>query len=190
MEMIEFMVIGLPRSATTWAANWLTTDQLHCVHDPLGTTHYSEWDSDTKLFPRGQGMKLGVACTTIWNWPEWVNAHPARKVILHRDLAEIQGSLARIGLQQMQPGSDLALDKLEGKHYSYKDVFDAAKAEEIWTFLTGLPFNRARHKALTEMSVQQKFAEVHVDPAVVRRLVDEIIAKSTAPQPNGSPASA
>lgn len=181
VAMIDFMVIALPRSATTWAANWLTTDQIYCAHDPLGTVHYSEWDTDTVLFPRGQGMKLGVACTTIWNWPEWVNDHPARKVILHRDFAEIQASLERTGLPQMPPEAGQALDKLEGEHIPYTDLFDPAAAENLWTFLTGMPFNGARHKTLVEMSVEQKFDRLTIDPEVTKRLISELVAKVVPP---------
>ena len=40
-EVIEFMVLSAPRSASTWAANWLTTEKTLCLHDPV-LEHYPE----------------------------------------------------------------------------------------------------------------------------------------------------
>lgn len=89
--MIDFMVIGLPRSGTAWAANWLTTDTTFCLHDPLAKYHHTELDGLVS------DKRLGVACTGLWTQPEWLNAHPAKKVILHRPLEEINRSLKAIG---------------------------------------------------------------------------------------------
>ena len=89
--MIDFMLLASPRSGTTWAANLLTTDTTLCLHDPLFTHHYSELDGIES------NKRLGVSCTGLCLFPEYVNSHQARKVVLHRDLREINRSLDAIG---------------------------------------------------------------------------------------------
>lgn len=125
--MLDFMVIGLPRSGLAWAANWLTTDSTYCALDPsLGP---DEWD---RRLPR-VGVS-GVASTRIWTQPAWVNAHPARKLILLRD-------------------QDTDLSTLDGVQADVADLFDPYCARELWGYLTGLTFNAKRHSLLCEFSV-------------------------------------
>jgi hypothetical protein len=81
--VIDFIVVGLPRSGTAWAANWLTTDTTHCIHDPIAKHHHTELDD------LSSSKHLGVSCTGLWRFPDWLNKHPAKKVILRRDRAEI-----------------------------------------------------------------------------------------------------
>ena len=171
MNMLDFMIIGLPRSGTTWAANWLTTDTLHCLHDPLYTTHYSDWD--TKLVIPGRAT--GVSCTGIWRWTDWLNQHPAHKVLLHRDLGEIADSMRAIGLPtlDLEAGEQL-LQSVEGYHVDYADLFDPDVAETIWTYLTGQPFNKERHRELVNIEMQPKFSGLSVGPEVTRRLLEEL----------------
>jgi len=162
--MIEFMVIGLPRSGTTWAANWLTTERTHCLHDPLYRYHYTQLDSipSAKI--------LGVSCTGLWAFPEWVNEHPARKVILHRDTAEINASLKSLGLPAW-PSTYCPIDDLRGEHHHWRDIFD--RPEEIYTFLTGLPFDAVRHAELVKMNIQPSNAVIQ-DLTVTKRLLKEL----------------
>lgn len=174
--MIDFMVIGLPRSATTWAANWLTTDRTFCAHDPLYTTHYSDWDTDIRRFPHGTGQVVGVSCTGIWRWTNWLNSHPARKVILHREYSEVRRSMEAIGLPAVEPGAAELLQLIDGVHIDYKDLFDAATASRIWVHLTGLPFNVARHHQLRAIEMQPKFAGLSVGREVTKKLMDELNA--------------
>lgn len=170
------MVIGLPRSGTTWAANWLTTDQSHCVHDPLYTTHYTDWETDGERFPRHRaGLRVGVSCTGIWRWPAWLNAHPARKVVLRRDLRAVRDSMRAIGLPEIEDGAQAAIDQVSGLHVPYTDLFNAAGAARIWAhLLPGLRFNADRHAELVQIEMQPHFAGLSVGPEVTRRLMDEL----------------
>lgn len=169
--MIDFIIVGLPRCGTTWAANWLTTDQAHCFHDPLYTKHYSEWDS--MAIP---GRLTGVSCTGIWRWPDWLNAHPARKIILHRDLAEINASLEQIGLPAVGPADERQLASIIGMHVPFEDLFSIAGAEAIWDFATGgLPVNRERHEELRLIEMQPQFSGLSVGREVTRRLREELL---------------
>jgi len=164
--MIEFMLLSAPRCATTWASNWLTTDKTLCLHDPLWTKHYSELDSIQST------RRVGLACTGLFKFPEFVNAHPAKKVILHRPLVEINRSLQRIGMPEM---SQKAIDELwaiDGKHVAWTALFDHPAT--IYEHLTGMEFDKERYDLLREMEIQPYFAELRVGPDVTKRLLGEL----------------
>lgn len=163
---IQFMVIAAPRSATTWTSNWLTTDTTLCLHDPLWTHHYSELDS----YPTNK--MLGIACTGIALFPEWVNAHPARKIILRRDLKEIDVSMERIGLTEVSSTWEGVLDRIDGVHLPWTAVFD--QPQRIYEYLLDKPFDAQRHAALKEIRMQPHFPGLIVDQGIASRLVREL----------------
>ena len=163
---IQFMVIAAPRSATTWAANWLTTDATLCLHDPLWKWHYSELDAIKS------DRALGIACTGIALFPEWVNAHPARKVILHRPLEEVDMSLIKIGMSLCSKQWEGVLDKIRGAHVSWLDLFERPKY--IYEYLLDRPFDAERHALLREMNVQPAFAKLSIDRSATARLIREL----------------
>lgn len=168
--MIDFMVIGLPRSGTTWMANWLTCEESFCLHDPLNKLHYEDWDTDVKYFPQDSlPLFRGISCTGIWRWPEWVNAHPAEKLIIIRDPDEVRWSLAVKGLDMNLPDEDPLRD-IEGLRVSYKALFDIDMARLIWNRLIGTDFDEKRFNMLKEMHIEPEFAKVEKDMDVVNRL--------------------
>lgn len=166
--MIEFMVISPPRCASTWAANWLTTDTTLCLHDPLFNWHYSDLD----------GLEtdkcLGIADTGIYRFPDWLNDHPARKVILHRDQAEIDASLADIGLPPLEGNVSADLLKIRGEHYGWTALF--TRPQPIYEFLTGKPFDAERHRELALIEMQPQFSGLTLNPGVTKRLRDELLS--------------
>jgi hypothetical protein len=171
--MLNFMLIGLPRSGTTWAANLFTTDYSLCHHDPLYTTHYKDWD---KEFSNNK-LKIGISCTGIWRWSDWLNKHPAKKVILHRDVLEISKSMLEIGLPPLDYIEDpKALDNIQGLHVQHKDLFDCKKCCDIWDYLMDgdIPFNWERHRLLIDIEMQPKFVGLSVGKEVTRRLMIEL----------------
>lgn len=164
--MVEFMVLGLPRSGTTWASNWLTTDSTLCIHDPLYKFHYSDLDD----IPTGK--TLGISCTGLYQFPEFVNAHPARKVILHRDIDEINDSMERIGLGKIDYSSESELNKIDGWHVYWTEIFDNPKP--IYEFLLQKPFDAERHNFLKEVYVQPNFEHLLINKSVGKRFVEEL----------------
>lgn len=168
--MIKFMVIGLPRSGTTWAANWLCTRSVHCIHDPLYRYHYSDWDQIT-----AESKWVGIACTGIWHWPDFLANHPAKKVILHRDIAEVDASLAAIGLPQCDPTGPEKLNAIDGLHVPHTDLFDEEGAASIWSYLGLGAMDRIRHAELVQIEMQPKFSGLKVGKDVTRRLMAEIL---------------
>jgi hypothetical protein len=164
--MIEFMVIAPPRCATTWAANWLTTDDTLCLHDPLFERHYSELDSINSR------KTLGVSCTGLWIWSKWLNEHPARKVILHRDISEVNASLEAIGLEPIAMNTDDRLNMINGIHVDWTDVFD--KPKSIYEFLLQKDFDAERHAELRKIEMQPNFMGLTINKNVTRRLMEEM----------------
>lgn len=167
--MLDFMVVALPRSGTTWAANWLTTDDTICIHDPLYTLHYEDWDK-WELPDR----KVGVSCTGIWRFKEWLNKHPSRKIVLHRDLDEVNASMVALGLPECTPMDIKALYAVDGWHWGMEDLFDANSACRIYEYLLKKEFDINRHQQLVQIEMQPKFSGLKVGAEVTRRLMDEI----------------
>src|SRR5437773_11222101 len=102
------MVLGMPRSGTAWAANWLSTDHTLCYHDPLWHRYYTELDEIEST------KRLGVACTGLALFPDFVNGHPARKVILRRPIGEVNASLTAMGTEPLAARWVDALDGIKG----------------------------------------------------------------------------
>ncbi len=168
--MINFMVIALPRSATTWAANWLTTDTTLCLHDPLWERHYEDFDKiiSDKL--------LGISCTGMASFPDWVNSHTAKKVILHRNLDEVNESLESIGLPAMSKEAESWLGQIQGHHYDWRDLFNNPK--EIYEFLLEKPFDAERHAELMKIEMQPAFAGLTINKEVTANLISQIRSAS------------
>lgn len=163
--MVEFMLLAAPRSGTTWASNWLTTDETLCLHDPLWTYHYSDLDhiKTDKI--------LGISCTGLYKFPEFINKHPARKVILHRNEEEINASLKEIGLPPISNVED-DLNQISGFHVNWKWIFDEPK--EIYEYLTGLKFDAERHALLKEIEMQPNFPGLVINRDVTAKLLKEL----------------
>lgn len=164
---LKFMVIGLPRSGTTWAANWLSTDDCLVTHDPLYRAHYSEWNEKFQA----------VSCTGIWRWPEWVNAQPCPKLILHRPEDEIFASLGQLGLADaIQPGDSDKLYLINGHHVDMKSLMEhGLAAHRAWRHLRpDVPFNGDRWQHYAEMNVQPQCQRIMPDHTTTQRLVDEL----------------
>ena len=164
------MVLAAPRSGTTWASNWLTTDTTLCLHDPLWTRHYSELDAiqSTKT--------LGIACTGIALFPDWLNQHPARKVILHRPLNEVDASLAAIGLPPCSHAWQGVLERISVWHLPWTDLWK--RPALIYEHLLCRPFDHERFDQLRQMREQPDFERVDIDPKHTQRMVRAMAGES------------
>jgi hypothetical protein len=156
---VKFMVLSAPRSGSTWVANWLTTEKTLCLHDPILEYRVEALD----FLPCDR--TLGLSCTALALLPDFVNAHPAKKVVLHRDLREVNQSLCRIGLTRLPSSWDKALVKIDAIHCSFHDVFDPECAKILWEHLIpGIPFDAPRHANLRAMHIEPNFDKVKVVP--------------------------
>ncbi len=160
--MISFMVLSAPRSASTWAANWLTTASTLCLHDPVLAYAPEELD---KLYC---DRRLGICCTALALLPDFVNQHPAKKVIVHRERCEVDASLISMGFSALGHAWDGALDRIHGMHVDYAELFDADAADAIHFELTGERLDRPRHRELCAMYVEPHFGNVRLRPERTR----------------------
>ncbi len=151
--MLKRMVIGLPRSGTTWAANWLSCGTELTVHDPLYHTHYSQWKRHPDF--------TGVSCTGIRNWPEFVRAQTCPILILHRPQAEVEASMRAFSPEYSEwlaPDAESCLLDLERPGVmvvNWRDLFHPFAASRIWRRLhMPSPFSEQRHRELVGMRIQ------------------------------------
>lgn len=165
--MISFMVIGAPRSGTAWASNWLTTERTLCLHDILFSHDLDELDS----LPHDR--LLGLADSGLALQTDWVNKHPARKVILHRDQKEIEDSLRRAGLPPTKHINWPALlHQVDGIHVPWDVLFTHPQVIHSYLFGREVAFDAARHALLAKLNVQADFEKVDPDPVACRKMVD------------------
>lgn len=168
--MINFMVLGGPRSGTTWAANWLTTDTTMCLHDPL--LEYRIEDLQRITFAGGH--RFGISCTSSLLYPDWVNAQKCPKVILYRDVKEINRSLRELGLVGLVESRHMArLNNIrDAMIVPYEYLFTPLTAAGIAKHLR-VPFDTVRHDVLMQMRVEPMFKRLNVG----RQAVVDLIAK-------------
>lgn len=172
--MIDFMVLGGPRSGTTWAANWLTTDTTFCLHDPL--VEYTRGQLDIMTIP---GRRIGFSCTSSILFPDWVLKHPARKILLWRDIDEVNESLLKLGLRQLDKSEHYKRMLVFIDHkipvWDYKDLFSPIEAKKIWKkLLPNVPFDPYRHDLLTGMNIQPQFNRLPISKAAVMELDEQV----------------
>jgi hypothetical protein len=167
---IDFFVLGGPRSATTWAANWLTTDSTFCLHDPL--LEYSIRQLDNLTTP---GRRIGISCTSSVLYPDWVNGVDVPKVILYRDLEEINRSLRALGLVELEKISHLSrLDAIKkATMFDYRQLFIPSGAKAIADIL-GVPWDPYRHDLLIQMNVQPQWRTLRVGKQAAKDLIKRI----------------
>ena len=168
------MVISAPRSGSTWAANWLTTEKSICLHDPLWTTYHTDLDDLDNFKP---DRMLGISCTGIMIYDEFLNKHPARKVILHREIGEISKSLNARGMPDIPHESAEYLSGIHGRHYDWDALFDDKQAKEIYEYLLQIPFDAERHELLKTLNVQSNLERIEVDKGATQRFIEDLRSK-------------
>lgn len=115
---------------------------------------------------------LGVSCTGLVNFPDWLNHHPARKVILHRPLIEINKSMSDIGLPELNETDVDKLWKINGAHMGWERLFESP--EVIYEFLLQKDFDPERHAQLALIEMQPKFSGLKINKEITRILINEL----------------
>jgi hypothetical protein len=147
--VIDFLVLGLPRSGTTWLANWLTSAGALCLHDPFARLLPEDVEAQ-----RPDGQRLGVSCTGAFMLPSWIAQQDCPTAIIERDPAACDRSLSKIRLpaaSYLRP----ALDATAGRRWAFADLWDEDRAAELWAFLRpDAPFDSPRYRLLRAMRVE------------------------------------
>ena len=163
--VLDFMVIGLPRSGTAWLANWFTTERAMCWHEPLWTRALDELDA-----MKGAGL-FGIADTQILLMDvDRLNQHPAKKLIVHRELGAVNFALAKLGLPGMQDEHKWRLDEIGGYHINFNDLWNVARFRPAAEWLLPIPFDAARYSVLRDLNVQNAKAIREAKDAMLERM--------------------
>lgn len=168
--MIDFAILSLPRSGSTWAANWLTTDKSFCIHDPL-----NHIDLNTLKTISVPGKLFGVSCTGLWLFPEWVKENVRRWVILENDEDSVNKSLEQIKMPPIVKEWFDRFKAMPGPRINHKAMFQESTAYEIWEMLFDgeIPFDVLRHDLLVEFQIQPNFDKCTLDPEVMKRVFEQ-----------------
>lgn len=164
MSSVDFIVIGLPRSGTTWLANWLTTESSLCLHDPFSAALPEDWDSG--------GRRLGISCTGAYLLPKWLGAQRCPIAVIDRPYEECDRSLARVGMPKTTHRMRCLQSIAPGRRWRYEEIWQEKKARELWAFLLpGIPFDVQRYRLLTQMRVEPDLSNWKPDAAVLGELI-------------------
>lgn len=157
--MVSFMVLGGPRSGTTWLANLLTTDNTLCLHDPL--LEHKAAVLDQMQIP---GKRIGISDTSALLYPEWLWPHSAKKVMLWRNPDEFNVALRRLGLREIPPENFAKWIK------AAPTGVRVLPWESLWDWRTvrgicqqfDVPFCRWRYEELKKMNIQPQPTRIPV----------------------------
>ena len=168
---LDFIIVSLPRSGTTWCAEWTTTEHSICWHDATGYMLPSELET------RQSSKKYrGISCTGAWMWKDWFESHPANKLILERDYNEINASLIELGMNPLGDTEFSAFEALKGPRIHFTELF--TNPEPIWKhLLPGLPFDAERHAELVKMNIQPIDRVQVPDADYIRRAMADLQAQ-------------
>lgn len=146
--MIDFLVLGLPRSGTTWIANWLTTDATLCLHDPFAESLPEDWPQDHR--------RRGVSCTGAYLLPGWLRTLDCPVAVIERDTWACDASLAARGLGDTSRLQG-PLKAVEGRRFAYADLWGEEGARALWDYLLpGMAFDAIRYRLLREMRIEPR----------------------------------
>ncbi len=148
--MIAFIVVALPRSGTAWLANLLTTETTVCMHESFLQFSLQELDAMPET--------VGIAETSAAFFPEAINQHPAKKLIVTRPIEEINASADRLGLSQLTSHAESLLNQIDGYTIAYQDLFDYDKMNDAYKFLFDKQLNAMRHALLCNFHIENKTA--------------------------------
>lgn len=160
--MIDFLVMGLPRSSTTWIANWLTTDTTLCLHDPFAYALPEHWPRDSRRF--------GISCTGAYLFPKWMATLDCPIAVIERDSSICDESLSRMGWGDT---SGLLGDfaAAPGKRFKWSDLWDEEKAKNLWHFLLpNTPFDSIRYTMLRSIQVQPHMGKWEWEPEIFHEM--------------------
>lgn len=147
--MIDFAVIGLPRSGTTWIANWLTTDRSFCLHDPwLYGMVPSAW-------PRPEpGRLFGISCTGSYMHAEFMESLDCPIIKVVRDPINCETSLVKEGFSGYIPRMQHYFSDADGMRVNFDGLWDEDCARFVWSYLLPrIPFDGLRYRQLVNMRV-------------------------------------
>lgn len=160
--MVRYMIIGMPRSRTTWFANLFTTGSSICMHDAFG---YYNLDQLNNMY---KDKYFGISDTSIYLAGDiYLNKIPIKKVIIHRSQRDIEASMGGSVFKKDMRG-------INGLHVDYDDIDD--RIEEIWNYCLNIPFDKDRYEILKSMNVQPHFEGLTpANQEIIKQFVTKVL---------------
>lgn len=150
--MQPYLICATPRSGSAWLANFLSSGDCICIHEPL------------LYAPPVTGYRVvgGIDTCAAFHVEQLRAGMPQlRLYALRRDPAEIRTSLERLGLPWLE------YPPLELPTFEFRWLFDVTYLREVWAELNGPGFDPTRAEQLVEMNVQRDLS------ALQRRLQEK-----------------
>lgn len=155
---MKFLLSALPRSGTTWAANWLSANGVLCLHEPLYRSRPDEV----------MDMDVGVSCTGMWLTDKKITCP---HVIIERPLPEVNDSLHTLGMPAVPRWMAQKFAELQGPRFHFKELFTEEGARAIWGVLRSDEFDPARHRELTTYNIQPDFRRWQPNPTIMHEVM-------------------
>ena len=138
--MKPYLICATPRSGSAWLANFLSSGDCICIHEPLAYA------------PRLSGYRVvgGVDTGAPFHVAELREAMPElRFYALTRDREAVKASLAELGLPALDyPALDLPT-------FEFERFGEVEYLRWMWDELNGPGFDEVRAAQLVEMNVQR-----------------------------------
>lgn len=155
-----FFITALPRSGTTFLANFLTYDGVLCLHEATCgcETMQDLWE---KLHPPGYA-RVGTSDSALCMYHRGVKRvfPDALWIGVDRDATEVMDSLCRSG---QWPGGE-AFSRMLDQHQEallgcqirvkFKDLFLTETLRNLWQNISDRPFDERRATMLSQMRVE------------------------------------
>jgi hypothetical protein len=139
---MKFLVYAMPRSGSTWLANFLTADGLVCHHDPLGRMSFEE------------ANRLDAAVDTgAYLFRNRMQAE--RSYALVRRVADSNRSLQRLGLSPIAEYQGLDVPT-----FFYERLFDIGYLADVWAQIRGPGFDAERARMLVDLNIQHRLDRI------------------------------
>lgn len=167
--MAKFMILGLPRSRTTWLAEWLGFEGRYAVGHDLAVECSSVQDFEDSLAAVDGSVETGA----VLGWRlirEW---HPEiRLATVHRPLRDVLNSLERLGLGSAHgPDMEARMEMLRALaqqpgvvNVSFDELNDERTCALLWEHVLRTDFDFEWWKEMLSRNVQIDM------PARLRRL--------------------
>lgn len=146
---LDFAIIGMARSGSTWLANLCTGSGSLCLHDPFSFGMPDQWPRDER--------RWGISCTGAMLIRGFVESLDCPLLVVDRNREDCVRSL-----KHLTPVDDMDVDRAyrclaeaDGFHIAFDDLWDAEKMRCAWEFiLPEVPFDALRHELLVDMQIQ------------------------------------
>lgn len=165
--MMNYFIVGLPRSRTAWLANFLTHGASLCFHEAL---RYVEKPEELKAFMERDADYVGDCDPMLAiHWRKVAEMFPdAKWVVIDRKIEDVRKSCQRVGvpevgLEKLHENLSELCKELTPWYVDYERLDD--NIHGLWAYLfPSVPFPEDRYAMLRQMYVDTVPQKVEMHP--------------------------